>query len=89
MRECCRSLAVNTGHIVFASGPAIRMDTDSEYPTYHIRVVHSTKNGIKDPTTDEVTNGVQEHYCRFYLRPDGTWTRERSSAITSRNETRI
>eukprot|EP00527_Entomoneis_sp_CCMP2396_P002436 CAMPEP_0198153598 /NCGR_PEP_ID=MMETSP1443-20131203/64921_1 /TAXON_ID=186043 /ORGANISM="Entomoneis sp., Strain CCMP2396" /LENGTH=462 /DNA_ID=CAMNT_0043819995 /DNA_START=220 /DNA_END=1605 /DNA_ORIENTATION=- len=80
MRECCRSLAVNTGHIVFASGPAIRMDTDSEYPTYRIRVVHSTKNGIKDPTTGEVSEGVQEHYRRFYLRPDGTWTREMSRA---------
>lgn len=72
-RECCESTTVNTGHIVFASGPAVRMDDDG---LYRIRVVHSTKYGIvgKD---GQKTQGVQEYYRRFQLLPDGRWTRHK------------
>merc|ERR1712150_120614 len=75
MRECCETLAKNTGHIVFAAGPAVRMnDDDNESISgicYRIRVVHSTKSGIKNKTTGKVIEGVQEHYRRFWLQKDG------------------
>ena len=82
MRECCRSLAVNTGHIVFASGPAVRVEDgeESDNVCYRIRVVHSTKHGIKDEKTGEIIEGVQEYYRRFYLKQDGSWTRSVSKA---------
>ena len=76
IRECCESTATNTGHIVFASGPAVRVDSEG---TFRIRVVHSTKFGAKDPVTGEVTEGVQEYYRKFYLQPDGTWTKRKKA----------
>lgn len=79
MRECCETTASNTGHIVFASGPAQYIG-DNEY---RIRVVHSTKYGKKD-AHGNVTTGVQEYFRRFTLLEDeeGTpyWTREMQRA---------
>lgn len=73
-RECCETTASNTGHIVFASGPA-QLVGENEY---RIRVVHSTKYGKKDKDGN-VTTGVQEYFRRFTLveEEDGTsyWTR--------------
>jgi hypothetical protein len=68
-RECCETTALNTGHIVFAAGPAEHMGGDE----YRIRVVHSTKYGVKDEQ-GVPTEGVQEYFKRFHLleRPDGT-----------------
>ena len=57
MRECCETTAQNTGHIVFAAGPAIYKGKQS----YRIRVVHSTKHGKLDEN-GEVTTGVQVRY---------------------------
>jgi hypothetical protein len=76
MKECCENTASNTGHIVFASGPAIHKG-DS---VYRIRVVHSTKYGKKDED-GHVTTGVQEHYRRFTLTEDANggkphWSRD-------------
>lgn len=73
-KECCESTTVNTGHIVFAAGPAVRMEDDG---LHRIRVVHSTKFGIvgKD---GQKTQGVQEYYRRFLLQPDGRWTRHKA-----------
>jgi hypothetical protein len=75
IRECCETTALNTGHIVFAAGPAVHMGGDE----YRIRVVHSTKYGVKDDQ-GVATEGVQEYFKRFHLleRPDGTkhWSRE-------------
>ncbi|GAX29540.1 hypothetical protein FisN_36Hh034 [Fistulifera solaris] len=83
IRECCESTTVNTGHIVFASGPAVRLDDDG---LYRIRVVHSTKYGIvgKD---GQKTQGVQEYYRRFQLLPDGRWTRHKE--VTVKKEVKV
>jgi len=74
LRECCETTASNTGHIVFASGPA-QLVGENEY---RIRVVHSTKYGKKDENGN-VTTGVQEYFRRFTRveEEDGTvyWTR--------------
>lgn len=74
MKQCCETKASNTGHIVFAAGPAQYVGDDE----YRIRVVHSTKFGKKDKDGN-VTTGVQEYFRRFTLveEPDGTkyWTR--------------
>ena len=74
MKECAETTALNTGHIVFAAGPAV----EKEENVYRIRVVHSTKYGMKDHK-GEVTEGVQEYFRRFKLveGPNGSrWTRE-------------
>ena len=78
MRECCDTECENTGHLVFVSGHAVRLDEC----TYRIRVVHSTQNGFKDKATGEITEGVQEYYRKFYLQPDGSWTRTKSPPPT-------
>ncbi len=74
MKQCCETTASNTGHIVFASGPAQYVGDDE----YRIRVVHSTKFGKKDKDGN-VTTGVQEYFRRFTFvqEPDGTsyWSR--------------
>jgi hypothetical protein len=74
MKECMTTTALNTGHIVFAAGPAVHKGDHM----YRIRVVHSTKFGKLD-ANGEVTTGVQEHFRRFMLvdEPDGTvcWKR--------------
>jgi hypothetical protein len=79
MKECSESVAMNTGHIVFAAGPAKYMG-DNEY---RFRIVHSTKYGKLD-ANGEVTTGVQEYFRRFTLveGPDGKerWTRQMKSA---------
>mmetsp|Transcript_19232 Transcript_19232/g.31958 ORF Transcript_19232/g.31958 Transcript_19232/m.31958 type:complete len:450 (+) Transcript_19232:204-1553(+) len=79
MKECAETTALNTGHIVFASGPA-ELKGDNEY---RIRVVHSTKFGKKD-RKGNVTEGVQEYFRRFRLvqGPNGEekWTREMRKA---------
>lgn len=62
MNECLQSRALNTGHIVFASGPAVKKG-EAEI---RIWVVHSTKHGKKDENGN-VIEGVQEHYRRFQL----------------------
>jgi hypothetical protein len=76
MKECCETRTTNTGHIVFASGPAQYVG-DNEY---RVRVVHSTKYGKKD-ADGNFTTGVQEYYRRFTLveEEDGTsyWTRQK------------
>lgn len=75
MTECAYTQALNTGHIVFASGPAEKKG-DNEY---RIRVVHSTKYGVPD-RKGNATEGVQEYFRRFRLETgqDGeeTWTRD-------------
>jgi hypothetical protein len=75
MRECCETTSLNTGHIVFAAGPAVHMGNDE----YRIRVVHSTKYGKKDDN-GVPTEGIQEYFKRFRVvdGPDGQthWTRE-------------
>ena len=79
MDECANSLALNTGHIVFASGPA-EIKGENEY---RIRVVHSTKYGRTD-RRGNTTEGVQEYFRRFRLvvGPNGEerWTREMKEA---------
>jgi len=79
MKECVETTAMNTGHIVFASGPAVDMGKGE----YRIRVVHSTKYGYKDDN-GQVTTGVQEYFRRFSMveNADGTigWTREMKKA---------
>ncbi|CAB9510434.1 expressed unknown protein [Seminavis robusta] len=79
MNECANTQALNTGHIVFASGPA-ELKGDSEY---RIRVVHSTKYGVPD-NKGNTTEGVQEYFKRFHLvtGPNGEerWTREMKKA---------
>jgi hypothetical protein len=64
LKECCETTAINTGHIVFVSGPAVYMGNDD----YHIRVVHSTKYGKKDKKSGQVNSGVQEFFHSFSLR---------------------
>ena len=80
MQECCETTASNTGHIVFAGGPA-QCVGDNEF---RIRVVHSTKYGKKDKDGN-VTTGVQEYFRRFMLveEADGTsyWTRGMKKAV--------
>jgi len=74
MKECSETTALNTGHIVFAAGPAV-LKGENEY---RIRVVHSTKHGKKDGS-GEVMQGVQEYFRRFRLveGPNGPrWTRD-------------
>lgn len=79
MRECCETTASNTGHIVFAAGPAQAVGENE----YRIRVVHSTKFGKKDKDGN-VTTGVQEYFRRFNLveEADGStyWTRQMKKA---------
>ena len=79
MGECVNTTALNTGHIVFASGPA-ELRGDNEY---RIKVVHSTKYGVTD-RKGKVTEGVQEYYRRFRLVTDADgkehWTREMKKA---------
>jgi hypothetical protein len=74
MTECANTQSLNTGHIVFASGPA-ELKGENEY---RIRVVHSTKYGVPD-RKGNITEGVQEYFRRFRLEigPDGVerWTR--------------
>jgi hypothetical protein len=74
MTQCCETTVSNTGHIVFASGPALNMGDG----IYRIRVVHSTKFGKKDQD-GEVTTGVQEYFRRFSFIEDADgrpyWTR--------------
>jgi cobalamin biosynthesis protein CobT len=53
---------LNTGHIVFASGPAVKKGEGE----VRIWVVHSTKHGKKDENGN-VIEGVQEHHRRFQL----------------------
>jgi hypothetical protein len=76
IRECCETRSNNTGHILFASGPA-RYVGDNEY---RVRVVQSTRFGKKDADGKFIT-GVQEYYRRFTLveGEDGTsyWTRQK------------
>jgi hypothetical protein len=62
MSECLQSRALNTGHIVFASGPAVKKGEGE----VRIQVVHSTKHGKKDENGN-VIEGVREHYRRFQL----------------------
>lgn len=71
MKECLETRALNTGHIVFASGPAVSIGENE----CRIRVVHSTKFGKKDKNGN-VIEGVQEHYRRFRLieHQDGSVT---------------
>jgi hypothetical protein len=80
MQECCETTASNTGHIVFAAGPAIHMGDG----VYRIRVVHSTKYGKKNEN-GEVTTGVQEYFRRFTLTEDANgkpyWTRGMVKAL--------
>ena len=80
MKECSTTTALNTGHIVFACGPAVHMGDN----VYRIRVVHSTKHGKRDKETGEIMQGVQEYYRRFMMiqEEDGTvrWTREMKRA---------
>lgn len=79
MDECSNSLALNTGHIVFASGPA-EIKSENEY---RIRVVHSTKYGRTD-RRGNTTEGVQEYFRRFRLvigsNGEERWTREMREA---------
>ena len=79
MKECAYTQALNTGHIVFASGPA-ELKGENEY---RIRVVHSTKYGVPD-RKGNTTQGVQEYFRRFRLvtGPDGEekWTRDMKKA---------
>jgi hypothetical protein len=76
MRECFESRCENTGHIVFASGPAVHLGDNM----FRVRVVHSTKHGKRDEVTGEIIQGVQEHFRKFKLvdNEDGIsyWTRE-------------
>ena len=79
MKECATTTALNTGHIVFASGIAVHKGDNQ----YRISVIHSTKFGYKDENGN-VTEGIQEYFRRFTLieRPDGStvWTREMKKA---------
>jgi hypothetical protein len=78
MKECAMTSALNTGHIVFASGPAVYQGGNE----YRIKVVHSTKFGKTDEKTGEPTEGVQEHYRRFQLIK-GKWTRQKIQKTTT------
>lgn len=79
MKECAETPALNTGHIVFASGPA-ELKGNNEY---RIRVVHSTKYGVTD-RKGNMTEGVQEYFRRFRLEKDENgkdkWTRDMKKA---------
>jgi hypothetical protein len=79
MQACIETTAMNTGHIVFCSGPAVAKENDE----YRIRVVHSTKYGAPD-ANGNATTGIEEHYRRFRLvKPDSGreyWTREMKKA---------
>ena len=83
IRECCETRSNNTGHIVFASGPA-KYVGDNEY---RVRVIQSTKYGKKDADGKFIT-GVQEYYRRFTLveEDDGTtyWTRDKMRLATKK-----
>ena len=85
MNECAATKALNTGHIVFASGPA-ELKGDNEY---RIRVVHSTKFGVPDKK-GRTTEGVQEYYRRFKLVVDENgnekWTRAAKKKPVVENE---
>jgi hypothetical protein len=83
MKECSMTSALNTGHIVFASGPAVYQGGNE----YRIKVVHSTKFGKTDEKTGEPTEGVQEHYRRFQLIHGNKWTRQKIQATTVANTT--
>lgn len=78
LKECSTTTALNTGHIVFASGPAVHKG-DNEY---RIPVIHSTKFGKPDEDGNP-TEGIQEHFRRFTMveGPDDSisWTREMKS----------
>lgn len=75
MKECSTTTALNTGHIVFASGPAVAVGNNE----YRIPVIHSTKFGKPDKDGN-ATEGIQDHFRRFTMieRSDGriSWTRE-------------
>jgi hypothetical protein len=75
MKECAETTALNTGHIVFAAGPAAHVGNNQ----YRIRVIHSTKDGYVDENGNK-TEGVQEYFRRFQMveHSDGrvSWTRE-------------
>jgi hypothetical protein len=79
MQACIETTAMNTGHIVFCSGPAVAKENDA----YRIRVVHSTKYGAPD-ANGNATTGIEEHYRRFRLvkseRGKEYWTREMKKA---------
>ena len=62
IKECSETTALNTGHIVFAAGPAVQVEED----VYRVRVVHSTKHGKKDENGDVVV-GIQEYFKRFKM----------------------
>ena len=83
IRECCETRSNNTGHIVFASGPA-KYVGDNEY---RVRVIQSTKYGKKD-ADGKFIKGVQEYYRRFTLveEDDGTtyWTRDKMRLATKK-----
>jgi hypothetical protein len=80
LKECSTTTALNTGHIVFASGPAVRVlggPDDSPLVEYRIPVIHSTKFGKLDEEGNP-TEGIQEHFRRFtMIEHNGsvTWTR--------------
>lgn len=76
MKECAETTALNTGHIVFASAPAVRVSENE----YRIKVVHSTKSGKTDEHGNS-TEGVQEYYRRFqWIESSGRWTRQMKTA---------
>lgn len=85
MKECCETTAQNTGHIVFASGPAMHKGDG----VYRIRVVHSTKHGKKDEN-GVAHQGVEEYYRKFSLKEDENgkpyWTREMTQAKNALTE---
>ena len=62
MKECLESTTANTGHLVFAAGPAVQVDDD----IFRVRVVHSTSQGKKDKTGKAIV-GVQEGCKRFSI----------------------
>jgi len=49
IKECSETTAMNTGHIVFAAGPAVQVEEN----IFRVGVVHSTKHGKKDETFDQ------------------------------------
>lgn len=75
IKECSETTSMNTGHIVFAAGPAVQVEDD----VFRVRVVHSTKHGKKDEN-GEIVVGVQEYFKRFAMirKPNGEvyFTRE-------------
>ena len=83
IRECCETRSNNTGHIVFASGPAKYVGGNE----YRVRVIQSTKYGKKDADGNFI-KGVQEYYRRFTLveGEDGNtyWTRDKMRLSTKK-----